>query len=71
MQALALTVLIPGKTVQRQHGHLWPQVRTANADVDDVGDLRIGPNLLGVGQHGCQRGVHQGQRIGNFIITHY
>ena len=52
------------EVLQRQHGHLRPQVRAANADVHHVGDLRIGADLLGIGQHGLEGVVHQLQRRG-------
>ena len=46
------------EVLQRQHGHLRSQVRAANADVHHVGDLRIGADLLGIGQHGLEGVVH-------------
>ena len=52
-----------GKGVQRQHRHLRPQVRAADADVDDVGDGAVGTHALGIGQHGVQRAVYLGQRL--------
>ena len=47
-----------GKFSQRQHRHLRPQVRAANADVDDIGDGRVTAHLLRIGQHGVQRGMN-------------
>jgi phage terminase Nu1 subunit (DNA packaging protein) len=38
MKALALRDV----SIQRQHGHLWPQVGAANADVDDGADAAAG-----------------------------
>ena len=49
------------KAIQRQHGHLRAEVRAANANVDDVGDGRVSPHGLCIGQHGIQRGVHPRQ----------
>ena len=49
-----------GEGVQRQYRHLRPQIRAANADVDDVGDGGIRTHRFGVGQHGVQRAVHLG-----------
>ena len=46
------------ESIQRQHGHLRPQVRTANADVDNVGDGVVGPDFLGKGQHRIQGFMH-------------
>ena len=50
-----------GKGVERQHRHLRPQVRAANADVHHVGNRCIGAHALGVGQHGIQGLMHLGQ----------
>ena len=47
-----------GKFVQRQHRHLRPEVRAADADVDNVGDRVIGAHLLRVSQHRVHCGVH-------------
>ena len=43
-----------GEFSQRQHRHLRPQVRAANADVHHVGDGRVRAHVLGVGEHGLQ-----------------
>ena len=42
-----------GEFRQRQRHHLRPQVRAADADVDDIGDRSIRAHLLGVGEHGA------------------
>jgi acetyl esterase/lipase len=55
---LAQALAAAGVGVQRAHGHLRTQVAAADADVDDVGDVGVGPYLLGVGQHGVEHGVH-------------
>ena len=47
-----------GKFSQRLHRHLRAQVRTANADIDHVGDALVGAHLFGIGQHGIERFVH-------------
>ena len=49
------------ETIQREHGHLRPQIRATDADVDDVSDGVVRPDLPGISQHGFQRFVHQAQ----------
>ena len=49
--------------LQPLHHHLGPQVRAANADVHNVGNLAIGAHLLGQRQHGVQGVVRGGQGV--------
>jgi hypothetical protein len=51
------------KGTQRQHRHLRPQVRATDADVDHIGDGRVGTHQFGIRQHRIQRGMHLGQLI--------
>ena len=43
-----------GEFTERQRHHLRPEIRAADADVDDVGDGMLRAHLLGVGEHGAQ-----------------
>ena len=54
------------KFIERQHRHLRPQIRAANADIDNVGDGRVMAHLLCIGQHGFQRGLNLG-----FCVRYY
>ena len=54
----------PFGLVQCAHHHLRPQIGATNADMDHIGDLAVGPHLLGKGQHGVQGVMHLGQRFG-------
>ena len=51
--------------IQRQHGHVRPQVRAADADVHHVGDALVSAHAVGKSQHGVQRGVHVDQALGH------
>jgi hypothetical protein len=61
------TLALCRKFGQRQHRHLRPQVRAANADVDDVGDGLIAAQLLRIGQHGFQSRLDFSLRVGDFV----
>ena len=49
-----------GKGIERDGGHLRPQVRATNSNIDHIRDGGVRPHLLCVGQHGDQRGMHLG-----------
>ena len=47
-----------GVFIQRQHRHLWSEIRATNANVDNVRERVITAYGFCVGQHGVQRGMH-------------
>ena len=52
---------------QRTHRHLRPEVGATDADVNDVGVSGIGAHPLGEIEHGVQRGLHLGPRLGQSL----